>query len=330
MSALSIPRASAIAPSYHLSGDADYTTVMASTLLDAGLIGDECVRGKSPRSFADVCRRAIGPAFANATAGLRTFNWHLHVLPGTELYADDDSTVYFCVLRPDSITEWPIFEIGVRVMELETVQPGLGQTVLSLLYDALHKLPAVYTPRTALWSAEYVHWYGEADEEYAIAETLDWMSPEEAENAKVDVFRRADFFCGVPEWAASPERILTSRDVKKAAERDGYVASVVAACDAISALAVQTQQFPSVSHDAQCELIGASAFVRWHSDDAVLRLWDDYANTAVQGEHVEACTAVGLPVTGSEMAVWLKSLPRMGELARRVETLLDLIGERAS
>ncbi|UVA80443.1 PRTRC system protein F [Pandoraea commovens] len=330
MRALAIPRASAIAPLYQLAGDADYTAALAMTLLDAGLIGDECVRGKPPRSFAEVCRRAIAPTFATATTGLRTFDWHLHVLAGTELYAPDDATAFFCMMRPDTVDQWPVIEIGARIMELESTLPGLGQTALALLYDALDCLPAVYTPRTALWSAEYVHWYGERDEELAVEEMLGWMTPEEAKDATVDVFRRAEFFSGIPEWATFPERVLTKRDIQEAAKRDGYAAAVIASCDAISALAQHSAYFPSVANDAQCELVGASALIRWHSDDAVLRLWDDHANTAIQGEHVDACTAVAIPVKGNDLRAWLEGLPRMGELARRVETLLDLIGERTA
>lgn len=327
MNTLSIPRANAIAPSYHLAADSDYTTKIATTLLDAGLIGDECVRGTSPRSFAEVCRRAIAAGWTEVTAGLRTFNWHLHVLPGTEVYSDE-SFAFVCVLRPETYDQWPVLEIGPRIMQLESTRPGLGQTVLALLYDAFDSLPNVFTPRTALWTAEYVHWHGERDEAYAIEELLGWMTPEEAQGATVDVFRRADFFCGLPEWAALPERVLTVRDIEEAARSDEFAASVVAACDAISDLAMHDGPLPSMAHDAPCELIGVSAFVRWHEDDAVLRLWDDYANLSVQGEHLEACAAVGFDIRGTGIADWIGALPQLGELARRVEVLLDLVGER--
>ncbi|MGJ3001404.1 PRTRC system protein F, partial [Salmonella enterica subsp. enterica serovar Paratyphi A] len=177
------------------------------------------------------------------------------------------------------------------VTHLESVMPGLGQTVLAVLYEACtHYLPSVLTPSETISIAGYMYWQGHANEIDALPELR--MSYDDDESTTPEEFfeacsipRRAEFFHDAPEWLINPRQVLNTFDVHRAAEQDAVAALAVSACDEIHRLISHEGPFSRV--DCRDSSIGPgidfSLFLLWDHDDGTGRVLDDFLEHEMQG-----------------------------------------------
>jgi PRTRC genetic system protein F len=85
-------------------------------------------------------------------------------------------------------------------------------------------------------------------------------------------------------------------------------------------------QFADCSwNETQAESVSWIAWLRWLPFDATPRGYRRLANEVVQGEYVEAASAVCCAPTHTDMARWLKLMRNSASLARALEPLLDLM-----
>jgi PRTRC genetic system protein F len=335
MSVLALPRLSGV-PIKHVckGGGLAWHTPALLSLLDAGALRPADAEPK-PNSAGSLLLRTLQRHWNEVTAGERLLVWNLHVRTAYSMWLSEPENPQrmwvFIGDNGDHAQAVPQLYIGAAFERLEAVREGLGQTVLAVLYDALSHLPNVLTPRESFYHASWIHWHGTDDEE----EAIEWLyaegefkTREEAAQA-YDGPTRLDFFEHMPEWAVSPERVLSDRQVRAAARKDALAAAVVAAVDEIwkhaHATAAAGGYADCSASDAEGDSICWTALLIWHPEDLTLRLADDFLQQVCQGEYADAATVKMLPIDGPELAEWLHQMRANGQLARRVENLLELL-----
>ena len=335
MTALALPRVHAVPLKFSSRDNADgWCTPALLSLLDGGALLPEDAQ-PAPASPADLLKRVLQRHWNAVTAGERIFVWNLSAnVLAPQWRPRADTVDAWWLLIGDGGSETPAVPqlfIGPAFERLESVRAGLGQTVLAVLYDALRYLPNVLTPGDALDFASFIHWYGLENEKEAIDEMMASGEYDSREQAELDYEgpRRETFFEHMPEWAARPKRVLTDRQVRRAARTDDFAARVIAAVNAIHGHVHATHQVGGYAdcgtRDVDGESICWSAILIWHPEDFTLRLADDFLNYVTQAEFIDAAAAQRFSIDGTGAAEWLHKMRANGELARHVENLLDLL-----
>ncbi|WP_186270395.1 PRTRC system protein F [Burkholderia gladioli] len=270
------------------------------------------------------------------TSGLRWFDWNLRVVNE----GNPAKSAWFLIHSGNGIGNAPVRFIGAGIQRLERAVPGLGQTVLAVLYETCaHYLPSVLTPQETLGLAEYMYWYGEADEFAAMDELAlmyDLKIPKERTDEAIDEFfaqcdtpRRREFFPTAPEWACYPQRVLTADEVACAHTRTNdiiFVDAVVHACDAIHAIVNSGRKFARVNcSDAGEHGIDYATFLLWEQEDGTGRVLDDFWNNELQGDYLEASAAIALPFAGKAIGNWFERMHNTAALARATEELISFL-----
>ncbi|MGP8437143.1 PRTRC system protein F [Paraburkholderia fungorum] len=330
---IALPSLSDIPGVYTISSGESFAYPLVRSLLESGLIGAEDV-ARRPRSELALATAALTRRWNQITDGMELFDWNLRIDQALDGYSFDST-----IKQTDQAwamvqtTHGPVscrqVSIGGAINALEQVCKGLGQTLLAALYDACDMLPTICTPAYALGLAEYTYWYGESDESFAIEEAMslhDCQSREELIET-FDFFTRDKFFRGMPEWAASPQRVLSRAKVKRAAAQDEFATEVVAAMDAIWNIVRFYGPFAEVgTGGAGLDAIDLALVVRWTEDDVVGRVVDDFLQYIADGEFLGAASATPLNIVGGDIATWLKQMEATALLAKAVERLLTLLG----
>jgi PRTRC genetic system protein F len=330
-SALALPSLADVPAAYTIRSNESFVHPLALSLLDSGVITEADVV-KRPKSDLALAQAAIVRRWERVTAGMSLFDWHLRLEQAPEhgypQHRDDHLWALIQTAHgPVSCSE---VCIGGAMKKLESVRVGLGQTVLATLYDAFRMLPTVCTPRYVLGVAEYLYWYGEADEDEAIKQALDMTGYDTMEEllASEDFFTRDEFFSEMPEWAALPRRTLTRRQIQLAAGRDSFAREIVDAMDAVWNIVRFYGPFADVrSEDVGADMIDFGLIVRWSADDIVGRVLDDFLHHASEGDNIIASSVTPLKIVGNDIAEWLKNMESTGMLAKSVERVLSLLSE---
>lgn len=277
-----------------------------------------------PQSYADVLKNCLRRHWYEITRGEQIFRWNLSVsMEDRHFQMGVDNAVWLTIGAPAHDGEWmaPTYYLCDGLPRLEEIMPGLGQTVLAVVYDALRVLPNVLTPYQSLWQAEYIYWGGYASEEDYLRDMM-----AEGEDPPENPFKRTDFFDGMPEWAALPKRVLTASDVRRAARLHPFADAVVRAVDRLMDVAQRCREFADVSvMDSQCDSVCWIAWLRWSPADCAPRVLDDWAQHACQGEYIEAATAVCCADTYSDPVDWLQKMHANARVARALEPVIELI-----
>ena len=319
---------------------------LAIALLEADMITDAMLQPRPNMPLVDVFR---GPdERALCIQGLSTwwnsiqyqsisgiFHWHLHVQELDECagqYPEHAGKLWFCLTR-DHKTEIPRFELHQRLTQLENTLPGFGQTVMALLLDAMRHLPTAFD----LWFAEDIarNWLWQ-----------DAMCDEELlENARLEggfdtiqevldsghVTTMADFFRDTPAWVMTPARVLSRKKIQRAAKSE-FERAVVAACDAISAVASEpdfkVESYLVGAHQAGCDSIEGCAVLLWRQDSEAVHVIDNYLeDIGNSGEYTEFIDAVPVEPTRAGILDYKARTENIMRLAQATERLLKLVGE---
>lgn len=328
--ALALPTLDAVPAAYAIRSGESFVRPLALSMLDSGVIVEADVQ-RRPKSEAALVAEALTRRWARITEGMHLFDWNLRIEQAPEGYLHDRTKSpdhFWAIIQT---TDGPItcreVCIGGAMQALEAVRWGLGQTVLAALCDALEMLPTVCTPRYTLGLAEYMYWYGESDEAYALQEAMamhDCKTPEELMTA-TDFFTRSQFFEGMPEWAALPRRVLTRNQITRAANSSPLAREVVDAMTSIWNIACFYGPFADLrSQDVGADMVDFGLVVRWAEDDVAARVIDDYGHHAADGDYIEGSSVTPLKIVGNDLADWLKQMEATALLAKAVEYLLSI------
>ncbi|WP_454731869.1 MULTISPECIES: PRTRC system protein F [Cupriavidus] len=335
MTTLSLPRLTDVPKEFVVPGDSTWCSQLLLSLIDGGAMLPVDFVGR-PTNAAELLKNALRRHWLEITRGERIFRWNLGVQlmrphPAAGAYA---GCPWLAIYPPQDERGWfpcePYF-IGPAITQLETAMKGLGQTVLAVFYDALVYLPNTLTPRDALWQCSATHWYYCSNEEDALREiaSLNDITVERAREDYAEIPSRADIFGDMPTWATGPRRVISDPQVRTAAARDSFARKVVQAIDTIVAIVHTGGPFADCGHgESECDSVAWCAWFRWSPTDQAPRILDDWTNEALQGDYIEAATAVPCPPGEQQAAEWLTRMRSTAKLARAIENLVDLIGER--
>ncbi|CAN7608095.1 PRTRC system protein F [Caballeronia sp. LjRoot34] len=325
---LALPSLADVPAVYTIRSAESFSHPLALSLLDSGVIAESDVRQR-PKSAIALIQTALSRRWEQITEGMNLFDWHLRIEQAPEhgFPQHREEHLWALIQTANGPVSCREILIGRGMEKLEAIRAGLGQTVLATLQDAFGMLPSVCTPSFTLSLAEYLYWYGETDEQEAMtqaAELHGYDSVEEMLESN-DFFTRAQFFDGMPEWAAAPRRVLTRRQIVLAAGRDPFAREVVDAMNTVWNIARFYGPFADVrSEDVGADLIDFGLIVRWSGDDIVGRVVDDYLHQASEGEYVIASSVTPLKIVGADIADWLKRMESTALLAKAVEHVLSI------
>ncbi len=305
---------------------------LAIALLELGLATQADLDISADESI--LARRVMTRWWSQLTEGMPLFDWELSIRSGKNVGEYGDTGSYFCVAPIEETL--PYFHIGSAISQLEAECPGLGQTTMAVLEDALRYLPYNLAPASVLGLAQWFYWQGEFDEvKYAELEVDQGYHDEQTVDdflANNEVFKRADFFRNIPEWLPFPKRVCS----RKRAIRDAtspLARNVINACDAISAYGNRPEFIKHASRDAfgtdvGVDLVAATFVLAWDGNDCTGRVIDDAFNMFIQGEYVEMITVSHIEVSTPSIQKRLRAMEEGLGLARLVADLVLLIGER--
>lgn len=319
---------------------------LAIALLEANIITDAMLQPRPNMPLVDVFRGLDERALC--IAGLSTwwnslqyqsvssiFHWNLHVQElndWTGTRPELTGHLWFCMTR-DQKTDIPRFELYQRITQLENTLAGFGQTVMALLRDAIFHLPTAFD----LWFAEDIarNWLWQdatCDEE--LLENARFEGGFETVQEVLDsghVTTMAEFYRDTPAWVTTPARVLSRKKIRRAAKSD-FELAVVAACDAISAVAsapgftVKSHQVGA--HQAGCDSTDSCAVLLWRQDGEAVHVIDNYLDDlGNSGEHTDFIDAAPVEPSHAGILAYKTRTENIMRLAQATERLLNLVGE---
>lgn len=333
----------------YIPGESELATPLAIALLEAGLVTDAMLNpgphDPSIKVLGEPDERELVMLGLStwwdrirATHCSSSLYWDLHIQQLNNLYDcfDDGElqtgTGWFCLTRRHK-TNMPRFALANRIMALELVLEGFGQTVLAVLKDAMRLLPDALEPWRAEYWAETLHWSESCDDDEFIKDRMEdgkYATVEEC-LANENPMTRARFYFDMPRWVFYPRRVVSRDDIVRAATGP-WEKNVIAACDAVlatvSAPEFALNSFDVGSHSTRVESIDGWVVLLWREGDAIGAVLDEATNMCAQsGEYTEFIDAQAVPPTAEAILAYMRRTEQILELALPVENLLNLIGE---
>lgn len=216
--------------------------------------------------------------------------------------------------------------VGQGLERLQDAVPGLGATVLCVMEDrSAHACP-LFSPSVVLDEASNQYWLGESDEtEFLDGECGDDEQAREAMRA--DMVTRADIESAFPQWALHrPRRLLPRKALRDIAitHADAYVRQAAALAHSLASIVFRSDF--AAGRDGQ--FTGYSAVLCWRVEDIAVRVSDDYAHWAWQGESFDEIGEVILPIDDpATLQRWMRAVTPHLRAIGLVDRLLSHLSE---
>lgn len=202
-----------------------------------------------------------------------------------------------------SVYRWTV---GPCLNRLEAAVPGLGATVLRVLEDKSAIAYPLLTPSIVLEEASNLYWLGEPDETEYLDEYCDG-DPDVREAMRADMVTRAEIEASFPAWALMRAAGLSQRRLHalSTSHDDAFVRRM-------AELTLALARTP-VSRDFMARreglFIGFGAVLCWADDDVAVRVSDDYAQYAWQGDSFGEIGEMVLPADQpSALRHWMRAM----------------------
>ena len=304
---------------------------LARCLLDAGVIHG-AVPARKAREPLMACQSFLEAWVRNQLAGLKCLALDFRLLLGSEDVDRNErpsgSPLHGEPGRATIIwfTECTQFAVGAALERLEEIRPALGATVLSVIDRFSMKLIPAFTPWDALSIAREHYWYGEDDESTALNEYCD-DDPGERAAMQQEMVTRAKIDAAFPAWAttwAGERQRVTRRELRHIATfaRGAWVQKVAQAALALNRLDLDDSYLP----DADGAFLGYGPVLAWKPDDITVRVFDDYANDAAQGEFCDWIGEFSFDVNDAHdpqaLPYWMAAMKVRLDGVRLLDTLI--------
>ncbi|WP_414440482.1 PRTRC system protein F [Burkholderia sp. 22PA0106] len=333
---LTLPRIAPDVPTrYTLGDDADFMRRLSLALLRGRQLTEaDAAKLDDSSTESDLALKALPRIWKEITSDIGPFDWCLAISDEGKNGCRPQNTALVRIVTEQGAGSGPIRFIGSGIRRLESIQQGLGQTVLAVLYEVCHHyMPSVCTPHEAMGLAEYIYWHGNYDEVAAIEELRDAhhepgqpVLPDEEFLAHIDVPRRADFFASAPAWAVKPERTLDAREVRRHYDTNLQAWAAIDACDEIHRIITTSGPFARVDlKDTSEYCLDYSLILAWDKGDNLGRILDDFWQGEMQCGDPESCTALHISTDGRALGSWLDRMRNTAKLAKAVSHLVTLI-----
>ncbi|KVP71077.1 hypothetical protein WL30_27430 [Burkholderia ubonensis] len=333
-----VPRIAPDVPVRYATGNnRPFTRSLALALMNGGVVTEaDAAALDANAGEQQLVDTIVERAWREITADLRLLSWNLQISGNQH----DPGFALITIRSDNGYASAPVRYISEGINRLEKAAPGLGQTVLAVLYDVCnHYLPAICTPFETIGVAQQIHWYGEVDELSALEELAcmhEMDMPDKDDPDALDAFfealetpRRSSFFRSAPQWVCYPSRVMTAEQVAGAHLSTAdviFVYSVVGACDDIHRIVTSGGPFARIdSRDADAESIDYAMYLLWDEEDGTTRALDAHWHYAIQGDYLDAMTGVRLPLAGKHIGTWFDRMRNTAQLARATEDLISLI-----
>ena len=247
-------------------------------------------------------------------------------------------------------TDSPVHQlIGPKIIELEAIHAGLGETVIHWLSAGLDKSTRACDPVSGYGWAQACYWQGEADESTRLEEEMDdakdWWDKKQQELPASDrqpfdpasaakelgLFTRQEYDTAIPPWAGSQNQPrLTAKQLQRLRVPRAWRPTV----DATIAMASLLSHAPRVS---ALNDLGCFELTRWEICPFLLRwdrpsraiqdplgmIWDDFLNQEFQaGETNMAANAVFAWHDGPSLVDAVRRLELWCRILQAAENLL--------
>jgi PRTRC genetic system protein F len=220
-------------------------------------------------------------------------------------------------------TECSAFAVGQALERLEDVHPLLGATVLSVIDKTNMNLIPIFTPWDTLGTAQEYYWYGEVDESVALDEQCG-DDPGARAALRQEMVTREKIDAAFPAWATQcpgTRKRLTRRAMQRIATdaRSARVRRVAEHALVLDRLDLEDAFRPN----ADGWFIGYGAVLTWRPGDIGVRVFDDFANDAVQGDYCDWMGEFSFDV-GEPQALsgWLQAMEFRLAGMRRLDALI--------
>jgi PRTRC genetic system protein F len=332
---------SAVPASVRAGGAAQFLPALAEGLVRGGLI-DPAGIGTLEHVFANDERSIILTGLREwwkpLARQLGLFRWNLEFREGffDEEYSHAHQAdtlkpghAFVALYSPHDLS---CYTLKRAITALEQECPGFGQTTLAVLEDALRLLPETISPNSTLNRAEYIYWYGEADENAVVEEYMaqDNVTPEDRDTwlAQMDIFTRAQFDASIPRWVNSPQSVRSRAAIKRNLHT-GWAKNVFDKLDALQAAAQAVPiglRFSDFSAGWPADF---SIGLLWAENDVTRRVHDDFLNQLFEaGEGLEAVAVECVALDAKSLRRFKQRAENTIALACATEALIDLLGEK--
>jgi PRTRC genetic system protein F len=295
---------------------------LARCLLDAGIIHGQVDprRAKEPlatcRTFLDQWLRAQLPDLKCLSPGFRLLvDGHSTCFNGAQSEQGEATIVWFA--------ECSAFAVGEALERLEAIHPELGATVLSVIDGTSMKLVPAFTPWDTLGTAQEYYWYGESDETMALDEQCG-DDPGERAAMRQEMVTREKIDAAFPEWATQwrgRRKRLSRRALQQIAvsARSLRVRRVAECALALDRLDLDDAFLP----DTDGWFVGYGAVLTWKPGDITVRVFDDFANHAVEGDFCDWMGEFEFDIAKPQvLREWVQAMQPRFEGMRRLDDLI--------
>jgi PRTRC genetic system protein F len=213
--------------------------------------------------------------------------------------------------------------VGPCLDRLEAAVPGLGATVLRVLEDKSAIAYPLLTPSVLLEQASHLYWLGEPDETEYLDEFCNG-DPDTREAMRADMVTRAEIEASFPPWALTRAIGLSQRRLHalSTSHDDAFVRRT-------AELAFALARIP-LSRDFMARreglFMGFGAVLCWADDDIAVRVSNDYAQYAWQGDSFGEIGEVVLPADQpSALRRWMRTMTPQLRAIGLIDRLLHLL-----
>lgn len=337
---LSIPRASAVTAGLETSDDADPKyAVLALHLYDLGLLSESDAEsasvpqllGKGLTRWMAHCVGETSQVNAiNGRIGL-TLDGAMNHHYGNPTVPDDEDPAYLILWHEDNQR---ILCVGDVMMQLESILPGLGETIFAAIETASYKTASAFTPNRAYGEAQCLYWQGadnddDLREEFELNYGEDWRKQMDEE----DIFWPSDFrkSFAVP-WVLNPQSRISERKLKKLARRHplAWVRRLCAMTLTMHQLVRDGALLEGTQEFLDAESVYPSAILRWNEDDCLQRVADDFVERANESSdcYTDIVSVMEVPIEKEAFLRWHQQVSKGLRLYQLLDAALAVVAEQ--
>jgi PRTRC genetic system protein F len=337
---LSIPRASAVKAGVDTRGDAEPRyAALALHLYDLGLLSESDTETASiPQLLGKGLTRWMAHCVGetsqlnriNGRIGL-TLDESMNTDYGNPTAPDDEDPAYLVLWHEENQR---VLCVGDVMMQLESILPGLGETIYAAIETASYKTVGAFTPNRAFYEAQCLYWQGadsddDLREEFELNYGADWRK----EMADEDVFWPSDFRKSFPTaWVLNPSCRISERKLKKRARRHplAWVRRLCTLTLAMHQLVRDGALLEGTQEFLDAESVYPSVILRWNMDDCLERVADDFIQRANESSdcYTDLVSVMEVPIEKEAFLRWQQQVSKGLRLYQLLDAALAVVAEQ--
>lgn len=336
---LSIPRARAVKAQYRVKEEVEPKyAALALHLYDMGLLSEQ------DRELVTITE-ILGKGLTRWFVGCMGETSQVNPIAGTiatsldgalqsayeSSAADEGEPLYLLLAHTNNEAE---LCVGDVMMRLESILPGLGETIYAAIECASYRTVSAFTPNRALYEGQCLYWQGcESDED--LREELEanygenWREEAEEQGIYWPSQYRASF--KVP-WVLAAKAQVPERKLKKLARRHplAWVRKLCRLTLAMQALSSRNAMIEGPQQFLDAETVYPSVVLRWDEQDDLKRVLDDYIERANECSdcYTDVVSVMEVPLEKEDFMRWEQQTSPGLRLYQLLDAALDVVSEQ--